>query len=176
MRSCKNSSFKNAITELRNITTIDLACKAASFLEKVLWAFIGVLGTIWAVYFIGLQFIAFDENASVLIQGNSEEIELKHPAITICPKVSSKHGIAEQLANYADPDKLPEKLWPLKKEFLKCGLGKIIMSPLKIIENYDDAYWVENYFDSGWGKISSLLILEKQFDFFWDWYLIKITI
>ena len=145
----KTRLFKEPFTELRNITTIDLACKAASVLEKILWIIIFISGTVWAVYFISVQFISFDENASVLIQGNSEEIELKHPAITICPKVSSKHGIAEQLANYADPDKLPEKLWPLKKEFLKCGLSKIIMSPLKIIENYDDAYWVENYFDSG---------------------------
>ena len=79
----KTRLFKEPFTELRNITTIDLACKAASVLEKILWIIIFISGTVWAVYFISVQFISFDENASVLIQGNSEEIELNYPAITL---------------------------------------------------------------------------------------------
>ena len=123
MKMLQSTSYKEAFAELRNITTIDWACKAASFLEKGLWAFIGIIGTIWAVYFISLQFISFDENASVLIQGNSEETELKYPAITICPKVATKSGIVERLANYIDPDKLPEKFMQLKKSFFECAFS-----------------------------------------------------
>ena len=47
--------FKELFVELRNITTVDLAYKAANLLEKALWAFIGIIGTIWVVYFITLQ-------------------------------------------------------------------------------------------------------------------------
>ena len=47
--------FKEVLVELRKITTIDLACKSANRLEKLLWTLIGITGTIWAVYFITLQ-------------------------------------------------------------------------------------------------------------------------
>ena len=151
MKMLQSTSYKGrAFAELRNITTIDWACKAASFLEKGLWAFIGIIGTIWAVYFISLQFISFDENASVIIKGNSDETKLKYPAITICPKISTKYGIAERLANYIDPsaDQLPEKILPLKKEFIKCILSKKVVkfSPLEISENYEAVNWVQNFY------------------------------
>ena len=147
----KTGLFKEPFTELRNITTIDLACKAASVLEKILWMIIFISGTVWAVYFISVQFISFDENASVLIQGNSEEIELKSPAITICPTVSTKYGIAERLANYIDPYQLPEKFLQLKNGFFTCGLGTL--SPSELSKKYDDIAWVENDYSSGSNKI-----------------------
>ena len=147
----QSTSYKEAFAELRNITTIDWACKAASFLEKGLWAFIGIIGTIWAVYFISLQFISFDENASVIIKGNSDETKLKYPAITICPKISTKYGIAERLANYIDPYQLPEKFLQLKNGFFACGLGTL--SPSEIAKKYDDDTWVENDYSSGCSKI-----------------------
>ena len=155
----QSKSFEEAFIELKNITTIGWACKAASVLEKILWSLIGIIGTIWAIYFISLQFISFEENASVLIQGNSDEIVLKYPAITICPKISTKYGIAERLANYIDPDQLPEKLLQLKKDFLKCALKKRVHSPLEISKKYDDAYWIENDSDSGCSKIQTLYAL-----------------
>ena len=52
-RDC--NSHQELIVELRNITTIDLTYKAANLLEKILWAFIGIIGTVWAVYFITVQ-------------------------------------------------------------------------------------------------------------------------
>ena len=162
MKMSQSKSYKDVFVELRNITTIDWACKAASFLEKGLWAFIGIIGTIWAVYFISLQFISWDKNASVLIQGNSEETELKYPAITICPKVSTKYGIAERLANYIDPNQLPEKLLPLKKDFFKCALSRKVLSPLDISEKYDDANWIENGQNSGCGKIQSAVCRSRR--------------
>ena len=48
-------SYKELFVELRNITTVDLTYKAANLLEKILWAFIGIIGTVWAVYFITVQ-------------------------------------------------------------------------------------------------------------------------
>ena len=158
----KSTLYEEAFAELRNITTIGWAYKAASFLEKCLWAFIGIIGTIWAIYFISDQFISFNENASVLIQGNSDETKLKYPAITICPMVSTKYGIAERLANYIDPDQLPEKLIPLKRWFFNCALSKNnIRKPIEIQEKYDNVHWVDNNHDSGCGKFQTLNSLNR---------------
>ena len=55
-----------------------------------------------------------------MIKGDIDEKSLKYPAVTICPKVSTKYGIAERLGNYIDPNNLPEKVLTLKKELFKC--------------------------------------------------------
>ena len=124
-------SYKEVYVELRRITTIDLVSKSSNLLEKLLWSLIGIIGTIWAVYFITLQVIqlysitnfsiiflqvttflkviSWDESPSVLIQGNIETTDLKYPAVTICPKVSTRYGIVERLGNYINPLNLPAK-------------------------------------------------------------------
>ena len=48
---------KELFAELRYIKTIDLAYKAANFLEKLLWILIGTIGAGWAVYFLAFQVI-----------------------------------------------------------------------------------------------------------------------
>ena len=95
--------------------------------------------------------MSWDQNASVLIQGDPEKMDLKYPAVTICPKVSTKYGIAERLANYIDPDLLPEKFLQLKNGFFTCGLGTL--SPSVLSKKYDDNAWVENDYSSGSSKI-----------------------
>ena len=106
--------------ELRNVKTIDLAHKAVNCLEKTLWILMGVIGAAWAVWFISFS---WDDGASILIQGNSEKLELKHPAFTICPKVSSKYAFAEKLGNLIDPMNLPEELLTLRHDFFLCAAG-----------------------------------------------------
>ena len=49
--------YKQLFAELRSIKTIDLAYKAANFLEKLLWILIGTIGAGWAVYFLAFQVI-----------------------------------------------------------------------------------------------------------------------
>ena len=110
---------REVFEDLRNITTVDLAYKASSILEKIFWALIGLTGTIWAVYFINLQFISWEESPSVMIQG--KKTDLKYPAVTICPKVSTKYAIAERLGNFIDPLNLPEKLLALRQEAFMCA-------------------------------------------------------
>ena len=63
-----------------------------------------------------------------MIQGDVDKDLLKYPAITICPKVSTKYAIAERLGNYIDPNNLPKKVSLLKKELLKCYFD----SPMEI--------------------------------------------
>ena len=78
--------YKEIFAELRNIKSIDLAYKGANVLEKMLWILMSVIGATWVVYFIS----SWDDDVSVLIQGDSNTLELKYPAVTICPKVSTK--------------------------------------------------------------------------------------
>ena len=58
-----------------------------------------------------------------MIQGNSEKTDLKYPAVTICPEVSTKYAIAERLGNLVDPMNLPEELLSLRHNFLMCAAG-----------------------------------------------------
>ena len=49
------TSYEGILAEIKSIRTIDLACKTTNLLEKILWLLIGIIGTIWAIYFIALQ-------------------------------------------------------------------------------------------------------------------------
>ena len=91
-------------------------------------------------------------NASVLIQGDPEAINFKNPAVTICPKVSTKYGIAERLGNYIDPNKLPEKALSLKREIFKCRFDTL----LEIDKNYNDENFIQSDYGSGWDKTQML--------------------
>ena len=70
-----------------------------------------------------------------MIKGDIDEKILKYPAVTICPKVSTKYGIAERLGNYIDPNNLSEKVLTLKKELFKCRFN----SPL-VLDKKDAFY------------------------------------
>ena len=69
------------------------------------------------------QVFSWDESASVLIKGDSETTDLKYPAVTICPKISTKYAIAERLGNYIDPGNLPEGLLELQQEIFLSVTG-----------------------------------------------------
>ena len=66
----KNKILKESlVNELKGITTIGLAWQAPNILEKTLWLLIGFTGTIWAFYFIGLQFQLWNDDASIMTKG-----------------------------------------------------------------------------------------------------------
>ena len=67
-----------------------------------------------------IQFQEWNENAGIMTPGN---FELKYPAITICPKVSTKYAITEQLGNFLDTSNLPDELLSLRESFFLCGSG-----------------------------------------------------
>ena len=94
------SRFQVIFDELRNITTIDLAHKAANILEKTLWASIGIVGTIWAFVFIESQFQLWNENPWLTTKADVDLSQLQYPAITFCSDGSTKYAIAERLGNY----------------------------------------------------------------------------
>ena len=75
------------IDELRGITTIDLAFKSVNILEKIIWMIILLIGTLWACYFIQLQFLIWAEQPSIIIKSDNVKLsDLKYPAMTICSK------------------------------------------------------------------------------------------
>ena len=70
-----------------------------------------------------LKAISWGESPSVLIQGNVEKTVLKYPAVTLCPKVSTRYGIVERLGNYIDPLNLPKGLLSLRHDYFMCAIG-----------------------------------------------------
>ena len=117
------AKLKNFGNELKIIKCIDLICKDSCILEKICWATIGILGIIWAFYFIVLQLFIWDENPAIIQKGNIELSELNYPAITICSKRSTKYAIVEQLGNYLNVDiELPENINNLLTNMLFCRI------------------------------------------------------
>ena len=100
--------------ELRNITTIDLAFQAKNILEKTLWAIIGIIGTVWVFYFVGIQFKLWEQHPSLVTKIDYELADVSYPAITVCSKGSTKYAIAERLGNYIDSSKGRVKDFPVK--------------------------------------------------------------
>ena len=140
------NSYQEVFAELKNVKTIDLAYKAVSILEKIIWGLIGVTGTVWAVYFISLQFLSWEENPSILLQGNINEANIKYPAITICPKVAPIYAIAERLGNFIDPSNVPQELMSLRHDYFLSAIG--ILDKLEFNR--------EHYYKSFYTKIIAL--------------------
>ena len=58
-----------------------------------------------------------------MIRGNIETTDLKYPAVTVCPNISIRYGIAERLGNYIDPLNLPKELLSVRHEYFMCAAG-----------------------------------------------------
>ena len=109
----------------------------------------------WSHHYLKLS----QDGASVLIQGDPETTELKYPAVTICPKISTKYAIAERLGNYIDPLKLPEELLSLRLNFLTCVLG---ISEKSSVSNNNLRYRMEKVSPRSWKAVYKVLI-KKMF-------------
>ena len=119
----KKHKGKKISDGLRTIATIDLTCKSASILERIFWVSLGICGTVWAIYFIMLLF--YDENPIIMRKGNIPLTQLTYPAVTICPKSSTKYAVAERLGNYINPEfNLPEELKSLRIKLLLTVIEK----------------------------------------------------
>ena len=89
-----------------------------------------------------------------MIQGNIETTDLKYPAVTICPKISTKYAIAERLGNYIDPLNLPEELLSLRHDFLTCAFG---LSKKIMVNNYFK-YQSDKMMSYPWNAVYKVLI------------------
>ena len=114
--------------ELRNITTVDLVYNARCFFEKLLWAMIGIIGTIWAFVFFESQFKLWNESPWLTTRAHVHLSQLPYPAITFCSDGTTKYAIAERLGNYIDPLKtmnVSQDLTYLKMSILQTILPVI---------------------------------------------------
>lgn len=104
--------------EFKTIKSIDMACKAKSFLEKVLWAIVGIIGVIWVIYFI-VEIIK-DYNPKIAWVKDTNIRELKYPAVSICSEVTTKNDVAERIGNYYNEELEIVDAWKdLKKELIE---------------------------------------------------------
>ena len=114
------SQIQQILPEVKSVTTIDLACKAENVIEKLIWLSLGILGIIWAAYFVAL--IIQDENPVVKVELDVPLTEIRKPAITICNKGSTKYGIVERLGNHLDSKDLPGKVSTWYAKMILCRM------------------------------------------------------
>ena len=118
----KSKTFKNFATHLRSIAVVDLAFQSTSYVEKLLWAIIGILSTVWLCQVIPDQIRIWEENASIITKGHIDLSDVKYPAISICPQSITKYAITEELGNYLRPDlNLPEVFATVRKDLFICA-------------------------------------------------------
>ena len=112
--------------ELRNITTLNLIANTSSILEKILWALIAILGTLFIYDVVYIQLDYWQVNPTLAT------IEIHHlsnmpiPSVTFCHKGFQKFGPVENLANFINPEKeVPKEILSIRNEFLKVQFLKI---------------------------------------------------
>ena len=108
--------------ELKNIRTIELAHQKNLFLERIFWAVLGILGVAWAFYFVPSNLEVWKNNPSIVSKGNVDLSEIDYPAITISPSGITKFAVAERLANYVKPEKIPDELKQIRNLLFKCAV------------------------------------------------------
>ena len=110
----KRMDGAEAITvEVRGIKSIDMTFKAKNVVEQLFWASFGMIGVIWAVFFI--LNVLQDKNPIIIRSQDFQLSDLNYPAITACTDLNTKYSMVERLGNYFDSTKkLPSKLESLR--------------------------------------------------------------
>ena len=112
--------------ELRNITTLNLIFNSTNFFEKIIWASIAILGTIFIYEVMFIQLENWRINPTLMTKEMKKLSDMPLPSMTFCHKGLLKYGIAEKLANLIDPEKeVPKEVLDIRNEFLKVQFQKI---------------------------------------------------
>ena len=149
--------LREIFNEVQSITTVDLGYKATNILEKLLWAIVGLIGTIWAFYFVAFQFMLWNENPSIISQDNADLSDIRYPAVTFCSKGATKYAVAERLGNYMDPEADIFEKFPIvdpQNLFLCAYLYQI-----SYLKSYPDYY---NYDDNAYRRYRSRCLTNKK--------------
>lgn len=112
----------NLQNEVKNVRSIELALGSVNLVERGFWTLLGVVGIVWACYFIPGQINLWKENPSIITKGQVDLADLQYPGISIAMPGSTKYGIIERLGNHLKADDPPEYFVEFRKLFLKCGL------------------------------------------------------
>ena len=107
--------------ELKNVRSIDLACKSEKLTEKCVWTLLGIIGIVWACYFIPGQIELWKESPSIVTKGQAELSDIKYPGISIRMPGSTHYGIAERMGNLLKSYDPPEEFLQIRNIYLLCG-------------------------------------------------------
>ena len=110
-----NNQKERIKEELNNITSYSLISNSQTIFEKLLWAAIAILGTIFIYIVVSTQLQYWEENPSVTFVQTMNLNDFKLPAVTFCDKGLQKYSVVERLANHIDPKKiLPEEFFRIR--------------------------------------------------------------
>ena len=121
------AKFQRIKEELRNFTTVNLIADASSILEKVFWALIAILGTLFIIDVVVIQLDYWRENPILVTKQTLKLSDMPLPSMTFCHKGLQKYGIVERLGNYIDPEKeIPEEVFNVRNEFIEVQFKRIV--------------------------------------------------
>ena len=106
--------------ELLNITSLNLISHSKNIVEKILWAAIAIIGSIFIFDVVYTQVQYWEDHPSVTSLQMMKLDDFKLPAVTFCHKGLQKYSIVERLANYIDPEKnLPVEFFKFRNIGMK---------------------------------------------------------
>ena len=146
IRSCCNK-WGNIPGIFRGILFIDLTFKATNVVEKLIWLTIGLVGLLWAGFFI--TNLITQRNTFIVRSFDKKLSDMKYPAMTICSKTSTKFAIAERMGNHLNGN----------SEKLKHVL-KIFAVAITFMSTHENATKI--YTDSAWPKYNCRSSYPKQ--------------
>ena len=112
--------------ELRNITTLNFIASTSSILEKIFWALIAILGTLFIYDVVYIQLENWKDNPTLVTREMKKLSDMPLPSMTFCHKGLQKYGPVEHFGNFIDPEKeIPEEVFAIRNEFLKVQFEKI---------------------------------------------------
>ena len=117
----------DVVSELRNITTVNLIANATSIIEKILWALIAICGTLFIYDVVYVQLENWRDNPTLITMEMKDLSEMPLPSMTFCHKGLQKYGPVERLANIIDSNKeIPKQVLAIRNEFFKVQFQKMI--------------------------------------------------
>ena len=107
--------------ELKNVRSIELAWESKNLVERGFWTILGIIGIVWACYFIPGQIELWKESPSIVTKGQAELSDIKYPGISIRMPGSTHYGIAERMGNLLKSYDPPEEFLQIRNIYLLCG-------------------------------------------------------
>ena len=151
--------FQRIKEELRNFPTVNLMADASSILEKVFWALIAILGTLFIIDVVVIQLDYWSENPILITKQTMKLSDMQLPSMTFCHKGLHKYGLVERLANFIDPGKdVPKEVLEIRNDFISIQFEAI----KEELEGTDFCEWLFNLKSDK--KNDNLILREKSAD------------
>ena len=136
------------------IVSLKQAVEASRWIEKLIWIFLGVVGSAYFAYLLLSQVNSWDENSILFSKQQRSINEIDFPAVTFCPQGNTKYAIAERIGNAMNRESrfVKEKLLPLKNDLMKMK------------------FWKENYGNKDTSRYHEQCVDEEHWDFYESQY------